>query len=170
MELATQCSQCKVALNPEDVYCPNCGFPERADESEKGKYVYRIQLKKNVIADAKKKLKNVKILLWVVLVINILVGITLLLNNAVEMAIGSLISAAIYIGCLIWVGKQPLIGIMAAFIFWILMQAITIFTDPSMIFNGIILKIIFIVIFIKGISSARDYQNYSAQLNELKAN
>ncbi len=170
MELIAQCSQCKVSLSPEDVYCPNCGFPERADESEKGKYIYRIQLKKNVISDAKKKLKNVRILLWIVIVLNIISGLFLMFNNMIELAIGSFISAAIYIGCLIWVGKQPLIGIMAAFIFWILTQAAVIFTDPSMIFNGIILKVIFIVIFIKGISSARDYQNYSAQLNELKAN
>ena len=170
MELVSQCSQCKVALNTEDIYCPNCGFPERAEESEKGKYIYRIQLKKNVINDAKKKLKNVRILLWIVIVLNIISGLFLLFNDVIELAIGSLISAAIYIGCLIWVGKQPLIGIMAAFIFWILMEALAIFADPSMTFRGIILKIIFIVIFIKGISSARDYQNYSAQLNELKGN
>ncbi len=170
MELVTQCSQCKVALNPEDVYCPNCGFPERAEESEKGKYVYRIQLKKNVITDAKKKLKNVRILLWIVIVLNIISGIFLLFNNIVELAIGALISAAIYIGCLIWVGKQPLIGIMAAFIFWILMEAISLFSDPSLIFKGIILKVIFVIIFIKGIKSAKDYQNYSAQLKNLKAN
>ncbi len=169
MELVAQCSQCKVELNPEDVYCPNCGFPERADESEKSRYIHRIQLKKNVITDAKKKLKNVKILLWVVIVLNFLYGIILLANDSIDLAIGSLISAAIYVGCLIWVGKQPLIGIMAAFIFWILIQAIVVFSEPTLIFNGIILKIIFIVIFIKGINSARDYQNYTAQLNELKA-
>ncbi len=170
MELVTQCSQCKVALNPEDVYCPNCGFPERAEESEKGKYIYRIQLKKNVITDAKKKLKNVRILLWIVIVLNIISGIFLLFNNIVELAIGSLISAAIYIGCLIWVGKQPLIGIMAAFIFWILMESISMFSDPNLIFKGIILKVIFVIIFIKGIKSAKDYQNYSSQLKNLKAN
>ncbi|MBV6641124.1 MAG: hypothetical protein KI791_10410 [Cyclobacteriaceae bacterium] len=163
-----ECSKCNSILNDEDVYCPNCGYPERADESEKGKYEYRIKLKKDVLEDAEKKMKSVKILLYVIAGLNFAMGLYYLSEDLTFYdGIGSLIAAGIFIACVVWVNKQPLTGILAAFIFWILLQLSVVLVDPALIFSGIILKVVFIAIFIKGINSARDYQKFSQQLKEI---
>lgn len=168
MEESVNCSKCNTSISNEDLFCSNCGYPERAGKREKDKYEYRIKLKKDVIEDAEKKLKNVKILLFVIAGFNLLMGLyQLIINEAIYDGIAGLIAAGIFIGCAIWVEKQPLTGILAAFIFWILIQSAVVFVDPALLLRGIILKIVIIGIFIKGISSARDYKVYSEQLKEM---
>ncbi len=170
MQVSLECSKCNSNLKEEDIFCPNCGYPENADQKEKDKYAYRIKLKSDVVQDAKKKLKNVKILLYVIAGINFLIGIYYLSNEMTFAdGIGSLISGFIFLGCVFWVNKQPLTGILAAFIFWIILQLSVIFIDPSLLFRGIIIKIVIIGVFIKGINSAKDFKSYSEQLKEMNA-
>jgi len=170
MEESIICSKCSTPLMENDTFCNNCGYPEKGSQNEKGMYEYRIKLKKDVLDDAKKKLRNVKILLGVLAGINILFGIYFLMNDSTFYdGLGSLITAAVFSGCALWVDKQPLTGILAGFGFWILLQLMAIFIDPANLFSGIILKIIFIAIFIKGIASAKDAKVYTDQLKEMKA-
>jgi uncharacterized membrane protein YccC len=115
-------------------------------------------------------MKNVKILLYVIAGINVVVGLFLLMDSVTFVdGISSFVAAAVFIGCAIWVNNQPLTGVIAAFVFWLLLQLSAILIDPAMLFQGIILKVIFIGIFIKGISSANDAKKYTAQLKEMKA-
>ncbi len=170
MEEMTTCSKCQTQLGENDTFCNNCGYPERGTSEEQGKYNYSIELKKNVVDNARKKLKNVKTLLYVLAGLNFLVGIYFLSNEMTfNDGIGSFISSIIFLGCVVWVNKQPLTGILAAFIFWILLQLSVVLVDPVLLFNGIILKVIFIGIFVKGISSAKDAKNYINQLKDVKA-
>lgn len=165
-----QCTKCNTEINQEDVFCSNCGYPENGDQEEKDKFDYRIKLKMNVLKDAKKKLKNVKILLWVLAGLHLLGGLFYISQEVTFYdGIGALIACVIFMACILWVKNQPLTGIMAAFIFWILMQLSVVFVDPALLFSGIILKIIFIGIFIKGISSAKDYKEYSQKLQTINA-
>jgi high-affinity Fe2+/Pb2+ permease len=127
-------------------------------------------LKKDVIEDAKKKLRNVKILLIVLAGLNILFGLYYLMEDYTFYdGLAGLITAFVFIGCALWVEKQPLTGILAGFGFWILLQLVAIFINPANIFSGIILKVIFIVIFVKGIASAKDAKVFTEQLKEMKA-
>jgi len=169
MEAVTNCSKCATILGENDKFCNSCGFPENGSEEEKKKYEYSIKLKKDVIEDANKRLKNVKWVLYIIIGINVLAGIYYLTDDATFFdGLGSLIAAAIFTGCLFWVNKQPLAGILAAFVFWIVLQLLTIVVDPTTIIQGIILKVIFIAVFVKGIASARDVKKFTAQLNEMK--
>lgn len=170
MEEQINCSRCNTPLSEEDIFCPNCGYPEKADIEEKNKYNYRIKLRKDILKDAEKKLKNVKILLYVIIGLNIILGVVFLLDQATfSDGLGSLISAGIFAGCLLWVNKKPLAGILAAFIFWLLLQLSVVLIDPALLFSGLLLKVIFLGVFIKGITSARDYNKYSDQLEEMNA-
>lgn len=170
MEASVICSNCKIPLYENDLFCGNCGYPERGDSNEKYKFNYNINLKKEAIEKAGKKLRNVKILLYVIAGINFLVGIYYLMNEVTFVdGIGSLIAAAIFVGFVFWVNKQPLTGILAAFIFWIVLQLSVVLDDPALLFRGLLLKIIFIAIFVRGISSAREVKKYSEQLKETKA-
>lgn len=171
MEDISTCSRCNTQLTEEDIFCPNCGYPEKASEEEKKKYDYRIKLRQDIVDDAKKKLKNVKILLYVIIGLNVVLGIYYLTDEfTVADGIGNLIAALIFAGCLVWVNKKPLAGILAAFIFWLLLQLSVVLIDPALLFSGLLLKVLFFGVFIKGITSARDYVKYTAQLEEMNAN
>lgn len=169
MENELICSKCGSSLNENDVFCNSCGFPERGTLEDKKKYNFSIHLKKNVIEDANKKLNNVKILLYVITGLNVIIGLINLSNDySYAQGIGNLIAAALFLGCALWVNNQPLVGVLAAFILWILLQLSVVLINPALLFSGIILKVIFIGIFVKGIASAKDYLKFSEQLKEMK--
>ena len=174
MEETTQCSHCKAELQSEDIYCPECGYPERADDVEKNKFEHRIMLRKRVLKDSQKKIKNVQILLFILAGINILLGLYYLFILNDEMifvdGIAVLITGLVFIGCAIWVNNQPLTGILAAFFFWVLLQVLAAIVTPSSIIAGVLLKVIIIGVFLKGISSAKDAKKYADQLAEMKVN
>jgi signal transduction histidine kinase len=170
MENSSQCSNCQSIIIENAVFCPQCGYPENGTEQDISKYNYSLKIKKDLVEDSKKKMKNVKILLYVIAGINVVVGLFLLMDSVTFVdGISSFVAAAVFIGCAIWVNNQPLTGVIAAFVFWLLLQLSVIFIDPAMLFQGIILKVIFIGIFIKGILSANDAKKYTAQLKEMKA-
>ncbi len=170
METTVKCSKCSTLLLENDTFCSNCGYPEKGTDKEKNYYEYKIKLKKDVIKDAQGKLKGVKILLIIIAVINLLFGLYYLTEDATFFdGLAGLIAAFVFTGCAFWVEKQPLVGVLAGFGFWILLQLVAIFVDPANIFSGIILKIIFIGIFIKGIVSAKDAEKYTKQLKEMQA-
>ncbi len=171
MEESIICSQCESELAEQDIFCPNCGYPEKGDETEINKYHFRVKLKRDIVTDAEKKMKNVKILLYIIIGLNACLGLFYLFDEfTFADGIGNLIAALIFTGCLIWVNKNPLMGILAAFVFWILLQLSVIFVDPALIFQGILMKGVFLAIFIKGVNSAYDYKKYNAQLQEMNAN
>ena len=169
MEAVTSCSKCSTVLGENAKFCTSCGFPENGSDADKKKYAYSVKVKKDVIEDANKRLKNVKWVLYIIIGINTLAGIYYLTSDATFYdGLGSLIAAIIFTGCLVWVNKQPLAGILAAFVFWLVLQLLTIVVDPATLLQGILLKAIFIAVFIKGIASARDVKKFSAQLEEMQ--
>lgn len=163
----TLCTHCDSILNEQDIFCPNCGYPERANQKEKDKFNYNLQLKKDIVIEAKKKMRNVKILLGVIAGLNLLVGFFYLNDDdTFAEGIAGIIAAVLFFACILWVNKQPVVGIVAAFAFWGFLQLISILAEPTSLFKGIFLKVIFAVIFVKGIQSARDYKNYQEQLKK----
>ncbi|MEP1034089.1 hypothetical protein [Ekhidna sp.] len=165
------CSNCKSTIDDSSTYCANCGFPERGSDEEKNKFLYRIKLKQDVVKDAEKKVRSVKTMLYILAGINLVAGFffIFILDSELTFAdgIGFLITALIFIGCAIWVNRQPLMGVLAAFGFYLFIQVLATVVDPSTIFQGILLKIIIIVVFVKGINSARDAKKYRDQLTEM---
>lgn len=165
------CSNCKSPIGESDAFCGNCGFPEKGTDDEKNKFHYRIKLKTDVVKDAEKKVRNVRTLLFVLAALNIVLGFffIFILDSGLTFAdgVGFLISALVFIGCAIWVNKQPLMGVLAAFGFYLFLQVLGAIIDPTTIFKGIILKIIIIGVFIKGVNSARDAKKYKEQLAEM---
>lgn len=166
-----KCSNCKASIDDSSTYCANCGFPERGSDEEKNKFLYRIKLKEDVVKDAEKKVRGVKTLLYILAGINAVAGFFFIFVLDSEMTfadgIGFLVAAMVFIGCAIWVNRQPLMGVLAAFGFYLFIQVLSAVVDPSTIFQGILLKIIIIGVFIKGINSAKDAKKYRAQLAEM---
>lgn len=168
----TECFNCKHLVSADEIYCSECGYPQNGSDDDKNTFERRIMRKKEVVKDAEKRIKNVKILLYVLAGLSVVVGLFYIFGgneNLFADGIVSLISGLVFIGCAIWVNKQPLTGILAAFIYWIVLQVLYSIVVPSSIFSGIIIKIIIIGVFIKGINSAKDASKYQEQLSAMKA-
>lgn len=164
-----KCSNCNNDIQKTDVFCGNCGYPENGTEQEKRKFNYSKKLKQNVIEDAKKKLKNVKIVLYIMAGVNLLALFYYISQSAMAEVIGSIVGAVVFIGCALWVNKKPLIAILSGFGFWILLQILSGIIEPESLFQGLILKIIIISVFIKGIKSAKDYKDFNLKLGLSKS-
>jgi len=166
MEEKKVCSNCKSDIDSSEKFCNNCGFPENGDEKEKTKFNFGIKLKKEALADANKKLKQVRILLYVLAGLNLVMGLFWILNEETFFdAIGSFFGAVVFFICAFWVKKQPLTGVLAAFIFWLVVQSLVIFIDPALLLKGIIWKVLIVGFFIKGIQSAKDVKEFTEKLN-----
>ncbi len=162
------CSNCRSEMDEAEKYCNNCGYPEHGDEKEQSRFMYSIKLKQDALAEAKKKLSNVRVMLYILAAINVMVGLYWLASEGgFADGIANIITAAVFIGCAILVKKQPLIGVLSAFIFWLVMQLSVVFIDPALLINGVVLKVVVIVLFVKGIQSARDAKEFT---DKLKAN
>lgn len=162
------CSNCGSEVDETEKFCSNCGFPEGGDEKEQSRFMFSVKLKQDALKEAKGKLRNVRVMLYVLAGIYVLTGIFWLTRSTgFADGIASIIAAVVFIGCAILVKKQPLIGVLSAFIFWLVLQLSVVFVDPAMLLNGLILKIVVIVLFAKGIQSARDAKDFT---DKLKAN
>lgn len=168
MDYSTKCSNCNSEISNSDVFCSNCGYPENGSDQEKNKFNYRIKLRQDVVKDAKQKLVQIQFFLAFLGVLYTALGMYFLYSgfNLVDY-LANFIVAAIFFACIYWVKKQPLTGVISAFIFWIILQLSVVFEDPSLLIRGIVLKIIIIGVFIKGITNARDYKEFSSKLENL---
>lgn len=169
----SHCPHCSAELGDKETkFCQSCGYPARGSSQEQSNFKRKIQLQKEVLADAQKKVKRVSLMLYILGGINLVVGIFLLnmeLGFDSEMKIlgwATLINAAVLIACGLWVKKKPVTGVLVAFSFYLVIQIAGAVIDPSTIFQGIILKIIILAIFIRGLKSAYDYKEYQKKLSE----
>lgn len=166
---STLCSHCNSTVAFDSVFCNNCGYPVNGTDQERDLFNFRIKLKKDTIDEANKKLKNVRVMLYIVAGINVIAGLIYFFQGMTVEVIASLIGMVVYVGCAYWVSKQPLTGVIAAFIFWILIQLLAALGDPATLIHGLLWKVIFISIFVKGISSAMDVKKFKTQLKEMHA-
>lgn len=170
--METRCENCGAIVKGDEHFCGECGFPQHGTEDEKSTFHRRILRKKEVVKDAQKRVKNVQILLYILAGINVVVGSIYTFGADESLfvdGLASLVTGLVFIGCAVWVNKQPLTGILAAFVFWIVLQLLTAVLLPESIFRGILIKIIIIGVFVKGINSAKDAAKYSEQLASMKA-
>lgn len=163
------CPNCKQEVEL-DAFCAYCGFPIQGTEKEQNNFYYRVELKKDILKESTKKVKNVVTMLYIIAGLHIVIGLFYLTDeNLFTDSVLNFIAAILFLACSVWVKKQALIGVLAAFALWILLQLSVVLIDPAMIFSGILWKIIIISVFIKGISSARDYIKFKEQLQEMGA-
>jgi hypothetical protein len=109
-------------------------------------------------------------------IIYILAGIFLLFGLYQGFAIdnfgGMIINLIICVAFLIlaaWADKNPFGAILTAFIIYLTIQVTNFFLDPATLFSGIILKVIIISGFVKGIRSAQEAQKLRKKLEQFKA-
>lgn len=154
----TICFSCKSkGLKTEDYYCPNCRFPQGGTTKEQAEFLNKVVKKKRVLRTNNDKISHARNILYFFSILNIAVGVILglLIQVNLEVLIGGIIGSLIYFGFAKWSIKKPFPAILSGFFTYIVFNVIGAIADPSTIFQGIILKVVFISIFIYGIRAVK---------------
>lgn len=166
LAVTESCSACYNQINEDDSFCGGCGYPLKGTVEEKNNFISVRNSKEIDLADANNKIKTAGRSLYWIAGATVLSGfIFYFVNKDINLIIVNLILGAIYAGLGAWSQKKPLAAIISGFALYVLIFILNVITNPSSIANGIILKILFVGYFIKGIKSAIEAEKIKKELN-----
>lgn len=167
---AIPCENCQEVSKDNPKFCPQCSFPNGGTEDEKRSFRLTVSSRKRLLSDAEDKIKGAKNIIYIIAGLTFLMGLYmgLGLDDFASMVV-NFILCLIYLIMAAWSNKNPFGAILTAFIIYITIHVINAFFDPTTLIQGIILKIVFIGGFIKGIRSAQEAQGFMKELEKFKA-
>ncbi len=164
------CENCSAEVNPNQKFCSQCSFPANGTEDEKRSFRLLVSSRKRFLKDANEKIKSGKTIIYVLAGLYFVFGLFFgLVNDDIATMVVYLVCTIIYLILAAWSSKNPFGAILTALIIYVTIHVLAAIVEPASIFSGIILKIIFISAFVKGIRSAQEAQKYLAELGKLKA-
>jgi len=160
------CGACFKNANSTDAFCDSCGYPLHGSEADQ-KYFISVRNAKEIdLDDANKKIKRAgHTLYWIAGATVLSTLIFYFINHDIGMVIVNLILATIYFLLGVWSQKKPLAAIISGFSLYILIFILNAIDDPSKIATGLLLKILFITYFIRGVKSAIEAEKIKKELN-----
>lgn len=164
------CYYCKsTSLKTEEKYCPNCRFPQLGTQKEMQGFLYRIRLKKELLAEKKKQINKSRNILYTLGIINIVLGIIRYYQheNFIDILV-TLILGGIYLALGFWSIKKPQPAIIAGLFTYIVLIVLGALMDPELLIKGILLKILIIYGFFYGFKGIKEAEKLSKELNDLK--
>ncbi len=164
---ALHCSKCQTALRENEIFCPQCGFPERGTEQEKSHFNLRIRRRKELLEEFQKKVNTGQVILYIIASLFFLSGVVfsfLQEEEAIAVFVTFVILSCIYVGLAIWSNYQPFPALLTGFLLYVSIILLDLALDPASVLQGIVIKVVFIVVFIKGISSAREAKELKEEL------
>ncbi|MEO6523466.1 MAG: hypothetical protein ABIN91_17410 [Mucilaginibacter sp.] len=168
---ASFCSSCYTKVNEADAYCDNCGYPLKGTEIEQQNFITNRNVKEIDLEDYNKKIKSAGNALYWVAIACVLSGIILYATAAVDAEqkfatlITNLILAIIFIALGVWSRKKPFAALVSGACLYAIILILNAIQNPLSIISGIIIKIIIIGAFIKGIRSAIEAEKIKKELN-----
>ncbi len=151
----TSCTICKTSMDLEDIYCSECGYPEKGTEREIALFHARRAMQKNQNMDAGKKIRSARNILYVMAGIVLVIGFfDFFQSQDMGVLITNAILGIIYLLLGAWTSKKPLAALLLGLFLYLTTIIISAIFDPSTILRGIILKIIITVYLGVGVYSA----------------
>ncbi|MBV7268788.1 hypothetical protein [Winogradskyella luteola] len=149
------CSICKTAMDTEEIYCSECGFPEKGTDKEVAQFHARRAMENNQHMDADKKIKSARNVLYVMAGITLVFGIISFFNNQdIAVLVTNVILGVIYLALGSWTSQKPLVAILLGLLLYLTTVIISAILLPETLIKGIIFKIIIIAYLGKGVYSA----------------
>ena len=131
---------------------------ECIDYIEDKKVIQLRNLRENEnIQNAQKKIKNVRIGIFIISAFTIIGGIyEAFIMDGAELWFGIIdwFIASLFIGFAIWSYRKPLPAFIVAFSFYLFIIILLAIVDPSTLFNGLIFKAVIVYTFVVGIKQA----------------
>ena len=151
----SSCSKCETPMQLENVFCPECGFPENGTDKDVAQFHARNVMQKNQHMDADKKIKSARNVLYVMAGITFLWGFIFFIGDQdVAVLVTNVVLGIIYLVLGSWTSKKPLVAILLGLLLYITTIIIAAIFEPATIIKGIIFKIIIIAYLAKGVYSA----------------
>jgi len=160
-------------LKDDDLYCPNCGFPQKGSQAEMKKFLSEMNYKQRLMHDHKRAVNKARYMLYAFAIFQLLASIIFLylyfrFNIGLLPFLIGIITSGIYFGLGIWSKKEPFAAILTGFFIFVLIIAINFIIDPKSLFKGIILKAIFISGFAYGYIGAKEAEKLEKEFKEIK--
>ena len=167
----TTCYYCKsTGLKESDMFCPNCGFPQRGGQDKMKSFIWNIKNKKTLLEEQKKAVNKARNILYILAGLNLLFGLILGVFTGLDIPvlIGCVLAAGIYFILGLWSRKQPFPAILSGLFVYIVIQVMGAIADPDTLYKGIPLKIVFISGFIYGYKGVKDSKKLETELESIK--
>jgi hypothetical protein len=160
-------------LKDDDLYCPNCGFPQKGSQAEMKKFLSEMNYKQRLINDHKRAINKARYMLFAFAIIQFLGSIFFFylyyrFDTSLLLPLIGIIISGIYFGLGIWSKKNPFAAILTGFFIFILLITINFFIDPSSLLKGTLTKILFIIGFVYGYNGAKEAERLEKELKEVK--
>ncbi len=153
------CYCCRSAYNESDSFCGVCGYPLKGTKEEQKQFSTNYYLNKIDIDNVKVKIKQARLILYVLSGFTVITGLVLLLkDNNNLLFIVNLILAGIYLGLGFWARKKAFAAIFTGFLIYITIILLNGIFTPLTLINGIVFKVIFIIAFIKATYGAYKFK------------
>jgi hypothetical protein len=164
------CPVCNADATANDAFCPGCRYPFKGTEHEQRVFGSNRNVKEIDLDETNKKIRQASITLFFVAGTTIVLGLALYAvdkdpSTQNSLLISNGILAVIYAGLGFGCKKRPLASIISGLSLYILVIIFNVIVSPLSIFSGIIFKIIFIGLFVKGIKSALEAEKIKKELN-----
>jgi|SRR5688572_16838244 len=167
---ALVCENCKAENPVEKKFCSKCSYPIGGTAEEQQSFRLLVSSRKRLLSDAQDKMKSAKTTIYILAAVFFGVGLFVgLYNEDVPTAVAYLVMSVLYLIFAAWATNNPFGAILTAFLVYVTMHVANAFVDPATLFHGLIIKIVIIIAFVKGIRSARDAQEYLAELKKFNA-
>lgn len=164
-----ECENCRKVNSATQKFCSTCSFPIGGTKVEQQDFRTVIGNHKLLLRDTEEKIKSAKTIIYILAGLVFVTGlIQFFASDDFAAMIVNLSISLLYLILAAWSDKNPFGAILTAFIIYLTLHIVNAFVEPSTLFQGIIIKIIFIGAFIKGIRSAKEAHEHIEKLKRIK--
>lgn len=164
------CENCGSQVLETIKFCSSCSFPVGGSEDDKRSFRLTVGSKKQQVKEAEGKIKTCKTIIYVLAGIVFLTGLLAgFSQDDFALMIVNLCISLLYLILAAWSEKNPFGAILTAFIIYVTLILINFFAEPASLFQGIFLKVFFIVAFVKGVRSAKEAKDILDELEKTKS-
>lgn len=153
------CHHCRrPGLTVDDVYCPDCGFPQQGSESEQRKFIVGKRKERSLQSDHAAMVQKARMYLLVAAGLNM---ITFLSDQPVVLIVGAIISG-IFVGLSFWAKKRAYPALLTGLITYVSLQLLFGIVDVWFMISGIFWKIAIVGALFFALRSAKELEKPKA--------
>lgn len=164
------CPACFVAITPDSVFCDGCGYPHKGTDEEQTFFMSERNARALDLEEQDKKISKATSALKWVGGLTAVYGFVLYLMPGLEtdkstILVVNLLLGVIYFCLGIWGQQKPMAAIVTGFSLYVIVQILSAIVEPESMIKGIILKVIIVVIFVKGINAVIEAERIKKEHN-----
>lgn len=139
-------------------------------DEEKYNFQLRLSSRKRLLKDAEDRTKSARTMIYVAAALFFVSGlITFSAADDYATLLVSLVICVVYLILAVWSSRNSFAAILTALVIYLTIILINAIAEPESLFSGIILKVIIIVAFAKGIKAALEAKKVLEQLDKIRA-